>query len=101
MPIGNTFPVYLRLRKGAQKRFKSFDHLSNHFKKTCLGSHHSEKTKFLDQIQRKNCLIVKGDSNHPSHVKTTLTCPRKGLVCSPSWGTYQLTQKGSPGCWTD
>ena len=43
MPIGNTFPIYLRLRTIAQiptllslKRLKSFGHLSNLLKKTRL-----------------------------------------------------------------
>ena len=69
------------------EKIKSFGHLSNHLKKTRMGSHHSEKTEFLRQILRKKPTFVIGKSNQPSHVKTTLTRPRKGLVRSPPWGT--------------
>ena len=69
------------------KRLKSFGHLSNHLKKTRMGSHHSEKTEFLRQILRKKPTFVIGNSNQPPHVKTTLTRPRKGLVRSSPWGT--------------
>ena len=101
MPIGNTFPIYFRSRTIAQiptllslKRLKSFGHLSNHLKKTRMGSHHSEKTEFLRQILRKNPTFVIGNSNQPSHVKTTLTRPRKGLVRSPPWGDLTVDPKG-------
>ena len=84
MPIGNTFPIHLRSRTIAQvqtllslKRLKSFGHLSNNLKKARFGSHHSEKTEFLRQILRKRTTIVIGNSNQPSHVRTTLTCPQK------------------------
>ena len=62
------------------KRLKSFGHLSNHLNKTRLRSHHSDKTEFLGQIQKKKPTFVIGDSNQPSRVKTTLTGSRKGLV---------------------
>ena len=52
-----------------------------------MGSHHSEKTEFLRQILRKKPTFVIGNSDQPSHVKTTLTRPGKGLVRSPPWGT--------------
>ena len=52
-----------------------------------LGSNHSEKTEFLEQIKRKKPTFVIGNSNQPSHVKATPTRPRKGLVLSPAWGT--------------
>ena len=65
MPIGNTSPIYLHSRTIAQiptllslKRLKSFGHLSNHLKKTRLGSHHSGKTEFLRQILRKKPTFV-------------------------------------------
>ena len=53
------------------KRLKSFGYLSNHLKKTRLGSHHSEKTEFLRQILRKKPTFVIGllredDSDPPS-----------------------------------
>ena len=69
------------------KRLKRFGHLSNLLNKTCLKSHHSEKTEFLGQIQREKPTIVIGNSNLSSHVKATLTRPQKGLVRSPPWGT--------------
>ena len=85
MPIVNTFPIYLRSRMIAKiptllslKRLKSFGHLTNHFKKTRMGSHHSEKTELLRQVLRKKPTFVIGNSNQPSHVKMTLTRPRKG-----------------------
>ena len=69
------------------EKIKSFGHLSNLLKKTRVGSHHSEKTEFLRQIQRKKPIYVTGSFNQPSHVKATLTRPLKGLVRSPPWGT--------------
>ena len=64
MPIGNTFPIYLRSRKMAQiltlpslKRLKSFGHLSNHLKKTRMGSHHSEKTEILKTDSKEKANI--------------------------------------------
>ena len=85
MPIGNTFPIYLRLRMTAQirtllklKRLESFGHLSNLLKKIHLGSHHSEKKEFLGQMQRKKPTFVIGNSNQPSHMKTTQTRLSKG-----------------------
>ena len=69
------------------EKMKSFGHLSNHLKKTRLGSHHSEKTEFLKQILRKKPTFVVGNSNQPPYVKTTLIRPRKGLVRSPPWET--------------
>ena len=93
------FPVYLRSRTIVQiptlpslKRFKSFGHLSNHLKKTRMGSHHSEKIEFLRQILRKKPIFVIGNSNQPSHVKTTLTRPRKGSFCS--MGDITVDPKG-------
>ena len=70
-----------------EKIKKSFGHLSNLLKKTRLGSHHSEKTEFLRQIQRKKPIYVTGSFNQPSHAKATLTRLLKGLVRSPPWGT--------------
>ena len=70
-----------------EKIKKSFGHLSNLLKKTHLGSHHTEKTEFLRQIQRKRPIYVIGSFNQPSHAKATLTHPLKGLVRSPPWGT--------------
>ena len=76
------------------KRLKSFGHLSNHLKKTHLGSHHSEKTEFLRQILRKKPTFVIGNSNQPSHVKTSLTRPREGLVRSPPWEHNSWPERG-------
>ena len=56
------------------EKFRSF------IKSLKKGSHHSEKKEFLRQILRKKPTFVIGHSNQPSHVKTTLTRPRKGLV---------------------
>ena len=55
-----------------------------------LGSHHSEKTEFLRQILRKKPTFVIGNSNQPSHVKTTLK------VASPfsSMGDILVDPKG-------
>ena len=45
------------------------------------------KMEFLRQIQRKKPTYAIGSFNQPTHAKATLTSPRKGLVCSPPWGT--------------
>ena len=68
------------------EKIKKFGHLSN-LLKTRLGSHYSEKTEFLRQIQRKKPIYVIGSFNQPSHAKANLTRPLKGLVHSPPWGT--------------
>ena len=74
MSFGNTFPIYLRFRMTAQiptllslKKLTNFGHLSNLYKKS-LGSHHSEKTEFLGQIQKKPTFVI-GNFNQLSHVK--------------------------------
>ena len=69
------------------EKIKKFWSFVKSLKKTRMGSHHSEKTEFLRQILRKKPTFVIANSNQPSHVKTTLTRPRKGLVSSPPWGT--------------
>ena len=61
-----------------KKKFWSFGHLSNLLKKTCLGSHLSEKMEFLRQIQRKKLVYAKGSSS-----KGDSDPPSKGLVRSP------------------
>ena len=43
----------------------------------------TEKTEFLRRIQRKKITFIIGNSKQLSHRKQTLTCPQKGLVCSP------------------
>ena len=88
MPIGNTFPIYLSL-----KRLKRFGHLSNHLKKTRLGSHHSEKTEFLRQILRKKPTFVIGNSNQHSYMKTTLTRPQNGASPFSSMGDITVDRK--------
>ena len=100
MPIGNTFPIYLRSRTIAQistlpslKRLKSFGHLSNHLKKTRMGSHHSEKTEFLRQILRKKPTFVMGNTDQPSHVKMT-DPPSKGASPFSSMGNITVDPKG-------
>ena len=60
------------------ERIKKFWSSIKSNKKTCLGSHHSKKTEFLRQLQRKKPTFVIGNSNQPSNVKATLTRPRKG-----------------------
>ena len=94
MPIGNTFPIFSRLRTTTQipillslKKLKSFGHLSNLLKKTRLGSMRSEKMEFLRQIQKKKPIYAIGSFNQPSHGKATLTRSLKGLIHSPPWGT--------------
>ena len=67
-----------------KKKFWSF---VKSLKKTRLGSHHSEKTEFLRQIQTIKPIYAIGSFNQPSHPKATLTRPLKGLVLSPPWGT--------------
>ena len=69
------------------EKIKKFWSFVKSLKKTHLGSHHSEKTEFLRQIQRKRPIYVIGSFNQPSHAKATLTRPLKGLVRSPPWGT--------------
>ena len=56
-----------------EKIKKSFGHLSNFLKKTCLGSNHSEKPEFLRQEQANKCnrqfqsaFKREGDSDPPS-----------------------------------
>ena len=61
---------------------------------TRLGSHHSEKMEFLRQILRKKPTFVIGNSNQPSHVKTTLTRPRKGSNLFSSIGGITVDPKG-------
>ena len=69
------------------EKIKKFWSFVKSLKKTRLGSHHSEKTEFLRQIQTKKPIYAKGSFNQPSHAKATLTRPLKGLVRSPPWGT--------------
>ena len=71
MPIGNTIPIYLHLRTidsstpdtPKPEKIKKFWSLIKSFKKTGLGSHHSEKMEFLGQIQKKKPTFVIGNSN--------------------------------------
>ena len=92
MPIGNTFPIYLRLSMTAQI--------------TTLPSLKGLKVLVIYQISLKYAFgitsltgngILKTDSkgkagicnrqsNQPSHAKATLTRPQKGLVRFPPWG---------------
>ena len=69
------------------EKIKKFWSCIKSLKKTRLGSHHSEKTEFLRQTQRRKPAFVIGNSNQHSHTKTTLTRPQKGLVRFPQWGT--------------
>ena len=59
-------------KPGKIKKFLSF---IKSLKKTRLGSHQSEKTEFLRQMQKKTLAFVIGNSNQPSHAKATLTRP--------------------------
>ena len=87
VPIGNTCTFPLRRTAQIPERLKKFLLFIKSLKKTCLGSHRSEKREFLGQIQRKKPTFVIGNSNQPSHMKNTLTRPGKGLVLSPPCGT--------------
>ena len=40
-----------------------------------------------DSKEKVNICNIRGNPNQPSHVKTTLTRPIKGLVRFPPWGT--------------
>ena len=57
------------------ERIKKICSFIKSIKKTRLGSHHSKKTEFLRQLQRKKPTFVIGNSNQHSHVKATLTRP--------------------------
>ena len=50
------------------EKINKFGHLSNLFKNTRLGSHRSEKTELLREMQRKKPTFAIGNSNQPSHV---------------------------------
>ena len=93
MPIGNTFPMFSRLRTTPQiriqikvEKLRSFGHLSNHWRKTHLGSHHLGKAEFWKHTLKKKLIFANGNSNLPSRVRQILTCLKKGLVHSPPWG---------------
>ena len=58
-----------------------------------MGSHHSEKTEFLGQILRNKPTFVIGNSNQPSHVKTT-DPPSKGASLFSSMGDITVDPKG-------
>ena len=60
-----------------------------------LGLHRSEKTGLLRQILRKKPTFVIGNSNQPSHVKTTL----KVASLFSSMGDIIVDPKGVPNCW--
>ena len=87
MPIENTCTFTLRRTAQISEKFKKFLLFIKSLKKTCLGSHHSEKREFLGQIQRKKPTFVIGNSIQSSHMKTTLTRLGNGLVLSPPCGT--------------
>ena len=59
------------------EKIKKFWSFVKSLKKDAYGIT-SEKTEFLRQILRKKPTFVIGNSSQPSHVKTTLTRPRRG-----------------------
>ena len=59
----------------------------------CSQSDHSEKMEFLRQSLRKEPTILIGNSNQPSHIKTTLTRTRKDCPFS-SMGDITVYPKG-------
>ena len=71
MPIGNNFPIYISMNI-----LKSFGHLLNHLKRRVWD-------RFTQTDAKDKATICKRQFKKPSHVKQTLTCPRKELVRSP------------------
>ena len=76
------------------EKIKKFWSFIKSLKKTRLGSHHSEKTEFLRQMQRKKPIFVIGNSNQPSHVKATLTRPQKGVFILLHGGHNSWPERG-------
>ena len=83
LSVSNIFTLTIK----SLKRLKSFGHLSNLLKKTGMGSHHSEKTELLKQMQLEGPLFVIDNFNQSSRAKATLNRPPNGLVRSSPWGT--------------
>ena len=69
------------------EKIKKFWSFVKSLKKDAYGITSLRENGILKTDSKEKPTFVIGNSNQPSHVKTTLTRPRKGLVRSPPWGT--------------
>ena len=101
MPIGITFPIYLRSRTIAQiptlpslKRLKSFGHLSNHLKKDAYGITSLRENGILKTDSKEKANICNRQFQSAFTREDDSDSPSKGASPFSSMGDITVDPKG-------